>query len=1175
MAVVYRAVDPETNDYVAVKAVGVTRPLNLACFRREVHALRRMAHPGIVRIRDQGVDDGLSWCAMDLVEGTPFRRLFGDDDAAAENTGTAGAARPPRRVLALRGGELAKVLCVLQRLCAPLAFLHGEGIVHRDLKPENIVVRPDGTPVIVDFGLAARFSGHVSREEVSAEGHAELGTLGYMAPEQRRGELYDARVDIYAMGCMLYEALTGRLPAGAVRSPAETDPGVPPGLAALAMRLLAPDPRARLGYADSLASALSAFADEGLASAPPAKTYLYRPTFAGHEDALARLLHWVDEPAGGIALVRGESGVGKTRLVMEVARHAARRAPDGLVVSGECVPVSGTTSTGIQAAPLHPLRPVLRAIADHCRASGPSAVARILGKRLRVLAAYEPELLELATAAHPEPPELSPQATRARLFADLGETLALFAEEGAILLVIDDLQWSDELTLTFLVEHHEQLRGRNVRVVGTFRSEASGGLIERLLAGAGLVIDVHRLDARSVTSIVSDMLAMASPPEALVHFMRDHSEGNPFFVAEYLRAAVHEGWLERDRAGQWQVVGTRGANDALPLPRSLLDLVTQRLGGLSEAADRFVDACAVLGRDVEAALLVEILALDDAGELEIIAELLRRQVLEDLPEHGLRFSHDKLREVAYGRLGRTERRRLHERAAASLERARGDEPASFGVLAHHLLQAGLDTRAVDYLEKGGEHAIRTAAHGQARQLFDRALALPVRVDRLRRSRWMRRVAEAAFGQGDIEDSERRAAETMKHLTGRLPSGRLGWGMALGRALVRQGIGWTFPRTRGARSEAERAHSLEAALVAGQLASIFYFTGDAIPMVASLLMGVNLADRASSPSAVVESHARLAYISGVAGVHRAANHYFDRASKLANEQANASGRALTLYLHAFYQLGIAEWAHAEHQGREALKLLLEIGDRQDAEIAQTIAAHAVFFSGRLGDARRDYEQVFESARGRGNRQHEAWGLFLLGRSDLAMGHLALAIDELERARALLPLADRFAVAICCGLLAQAHLARGDLRKAEGVASVLDELTRSVLPLAPSVHGYVGAADVRLAAAERDRTDGRSRAAARVASQNLARFARTFPMARAASLRVRARCDLLDDDVLRATRRLQKSVASAREHAMPYEGALSHALLSTVEAAPERARAHHAEAERLFTRIGAVSPRLSPR
>ena len=377
---------------------------------------------------------------------------------------------------------------------------------------------------------------------------------------------------------------------------------------------------------------------------------------------------------------------------MEVARHLARR--HGRVITAECVPVSGTTSAGIPAAPLHPLRPVLRAIANHCRVGGAGVTERVLGKRLRVLAAYEPDLLELATPAHPEPRELSAQATRARLFADLAETLAHFAEDVPLLVVIDDLQWSDELTLTFLLEQLEPLRDRHVSVIGTFRSDAGGGQLGRLVTAARVLIDVHRLDEASVASIVSDMLAIASPPETLLRFMRDHSEGNPFFVAEYLRAAVHAGWLERDATGKWHVVGVRGVNDSLPLPRSLRDLVTERLTGLSEAAGRFVDASAVLGRDVEASLLAEMLDLDDAAELEIVDELLRRQVLEEPPRQGLRFSHDKLREVAYGRLGDEERRRLHERAAGSLERARGDDAPTFGVLAHHLLQAGLDERAV-------------------------------------------------------------------------------------------------------------------------------------------------------------------------------------------------------------------------------------------------------------------------------------------------------------------------------------------------------------------------------------------------------------------------------------------------------------------------------------------------
>ena len=214
MAVVYRAVDPETRDHVAVKAVAVTRPLNLACFRREIHALGRMTHPGIVRIRDQGVDQGLNWCAMDLVEGTPFRRLFSGEDAV-EITRTSRAARV-RRQSPLRGRALVEVLGVLQRLCAPLAFLHGEGLVHRDLKPENVVVRSNGIPGSSSICSAwRRDSAGSSPAKVSAEVDESSERSDTWRRRRDEASSTDARVDIYgAPGWMRTRRSTGR-PAGA------------------------------------------------------------------------------------------------------------------------------------------------------------------------------------------------------------------------------------------------------------------------------------------------------------------------------------------------------------------------------------------------------------------------------------------------------------------------------------------------------------------------------------------------------------------------------------------------------------------------------------------------------------------------------------------------------------------------------------------------------------------------------------------------------------------------------------------------------------------------------------------------------------------------------------------------------------------------------------------------
>jgi tetratricopeptide (TPR) repeat protein len=250
--------------------------------------------------------------------------------------------------------------------------------VHRDLKLDNILVRPDGLPVIVDFGLSSQFAGRPSREKLEVRGARE-GTLAYTAPEQLAGGLVDARADLYSLGCILHELLTGRLPSAGLPKdefgpePLEAAPippsqqvqGIPPELDALVLRLLAWRPQERIGHADLVAAALEKLgAADGLARAGPRpRAYLYRPSLAGREDqvrALDRLLVRLQAGTGGAVLIGGESGVGKTRLLIELAQQARGQKID--VLSGECLPDSGT--------PLQALRGPLRQLADRCREQG-------------------------------------------------------------------------------------------------------------------------------------------------------------------------------------------------------------------------------------------------------------------------------------------------------------------------------------------------------------------------------------------------------------------------------------------------------------------------------------------------------------------------------------------------------------------------------------------------------------------------------------------------------------------------------------------------------------------------------------------------------------------------------------------------------------------------------------
>jgi tetratricopeptide (TPR) repeat protein len=506
---------------------------------------------------------------------------------------------------------------------------------------------------------------------------------------------------------------------------------------------------------------------------------------------------------------------------------------------------------------LQALRGPLVAVADRCRERGLAETERLLGRRGKVLAAYEPALSGLpGQEAYPEPVELPADAARLRLFSYLADTFAALAEEpqrssskqqaaiggsgsrsqleatghgagsgsdgsrlaagsrsqleatghgagsgferlsehlGSVLhpsqesgdpearrsakslderthsprvrekeelwfqnpdpgsriasdgsrlsarspliLLLDDLQWAEELTLGFL-EHWLRVLAAGgeapLLVVGAYRSEEvgaqSGGPLQRLLESPGVeAVPLGRLEEPAVASIVGDMLALEPAPRLFARHLARHSEGNPFFVAEYLRAAVAEGLLWREQ-GVWQVAeptgqaeggarreepaGTKqtfaGARsdasrrataadyEAMPLPTTLRDLVSKRLDGLGRDARRLAEAAAVLGRESDLAVLGPMLGTrreappHDEALLDALDELLRRQVLEVPTPGRLRFVHDKIREVAYMRLRKDRRKSLHRAAAESITSGAGlispaEQMASLG---HHWEQAG-------------------------------------------------------------------------------------------------------------------------------------------------------------------------------------------------------------------------------------------------------------------------------------------------------------------------------------------------------------------------------------------------------------------------------------------------------------------------------------------------------
>jgi len=556
---VYRAARPGERE-VALKTVKAGSTSAVVSLRNEIRVLRRLRHPGVVAIVDDGVDKGVPWLAMELVKGERLDALF---QQSFQKTRT--GPRPVDRSL----------LTVLRRVAETLAYLHGRGLVHRDLSPHNIMVR-DAQPVLIDFGFAS-IAYEENRRSID-ESTAGLGTPPYLAPEQIRGEELDARTDLYALGCLLFEALTGRppfvgSPQEIVRAhltadappPSQLVTGVPPELDAVVKSLLAKDRGMRTGYALDVVDQLALLGAEGFADSATAlpRTYLYACSLVGRSDLVAELDSHLADASGGsgsFLCLSGESGVGKTRLLAEAVRVA--RQLGMAVVSGQCLAVDleGHQGSDPSTRPLHPLRSLLQLAADRCRDGGLPEVALLFGTQRPFIADHDSTLRQVVDqlrreareSAAPPPSDRharSPEGIREQTLAEARHLLRALSLRTPMLLLFDDLQWADELTLALLETLRKDFLGvLPLAVVGAYRTDEMRRDRLESLRQVSHTLDVGRLDRNAAERIAREMLGSPDAAGSILHDVLSDAQGNPFFLTEYMRTALAQAGCG---AGAW------------------------------------------------------------------------------------------------------------------------------------------------------------------------------------------------------------------------------------------------------------------------------------------------------------------------------------------------------------------------------------------------------------------------------------------------------------------------------------------------------------------------------------------------------------------------------------------------------------------------------------------------
>jgi ABC-type oligopeptide transport system substrate-binding subunit/predicted Ser/Thr protein kinase len=728
MGVVYRAHDTLLDRPVAVKVVSKASlgTEGRARLMHEAKAAAQLNHPNIIAIYDAGQSEGLPFIVMELVEGPSLYQH--------------------------RPADLHEIISYARHICAALDHAHARGIIHRDLKPENVVIAPDGTAKLTDFGLARSVASRITDQG------AIVGSVFYLAPELALGKEYDGRADLYALGVMLYELATGRLPFTAedplavisqhlhapVIPPRAKKPQLPAALDALIVRLLSKDPQDRPA---SAASVLRELEQPGLLDrdAVPARELsvlerIERGRMVGRERELQQataLWSRALDGEGRMLLISGEPGIGKTRLVRELMTHV--EVSGGRALVGASYAEGGTPYAPFRQIIRQVLRSVspevrLRSVSPQVRLRSVSPEARLdttsvhSEHGLGVPAAVLADLLMLAPELRsnfpelPPRPEPDPQAEQPRLMENLLIFFSTLSHNAPLLLVLEDAHWADSGSLSLLRHLARHARHQQLMTVATYREvelDQARPLHEVLLdlqrERLAIRIKLPRLNRTQTAELLEALFAEPITPELLDGIYRE-TEGNPFFIEEVCKALVESGGLYFEE-GRWH----RPSVEELGIPQSVRVAIQARVARLSEQAQDTLRLAAILGRQFALDTLAQAIKADEDRLIDDLESAERSQLIEQVSgEEGgtFAFAHGLIPSTLVDGLRTLQRRRLHHRAAQAIE---ARHPDDFEALAHHYTQAGQAEKAIEYVLKAGDRARGLYAHQEAVKYYQQAL----------------------------------------------------------------------------------------------------------------------------------------------------------------------------------------------------------------------------------------------------------------------------------------------------------------------------------------------------------------------------------------------------------------------------------------------------------------------
>jgi two-component system sensor kinase len=920
--------------------------------------------------------------------------------------------------------NLTDTLTVARCLLSALKELHGSGIMHRDIRPAHIVVGaedPLARAVLVDCDLA-----RITQSDASVDDQA-LEAARYRSPEQTGSLDFEVSetADLYSAGVVLFECLAGRPPfegdsvsalllqhmTGRAPELRSLGLGVPRALDEVIQRLLRKDPRDRYQTAEAalldvedIAAAVAdgRFEPTCAIGARDRRPTLTEPAFVGRQREIEKLDEQTERARAGhgsLVMVESESGGGKTRLLSELALRCSQKGM--MVFRGQ----------GLDQVGRHPFE-MLNGVIGQLNFAGRSdseltaAVANRLGEHRDAAIAALPELAGVLgwQSLNLLGPEAFGEARSIEALA--GFLDALGTPDKPALIILDDCQWADELTIKLIVHwlaNRGDVPGGHVVVVAGFRSEevAADHVFRRIRPPLHLRLSL--LEPGDVRRLAESMAGRL--PDTAVDEVIARSDGCPFMASAVLRGMVESGALVADTAG-WRVEPLAMAD--LRSSSSAAGFLTRRIELLPQHAIDFLIMGAVLGKEFELPLAAGLVGQESSRAIDALEAARERHFVWVRPD-GVRcaFVHDKIRAALLERLSSEERQSLHYRIATSLQGdtqklVPGDRVFD---LAYHFDAAGHSEQALPYaLHAAGQarsqHSLEVAE--QQYRIADRGAAVAGRVTKyaiaeglgdvlmlrgkydeaaecfqraaqlsdgdFARAKIQGKIGELAFKRGDMESATQDFENTLR-LLGKLVPRRMPLFLVwLVWEVVVQTMHTLLPRLFVNRRKRQPTPAeLLSYRMFSRLAHGYWFVRGRFQSLWAHLRGMNLVERYPPTAELAQAYSEHAPGMSLIGYYSRGIVYAEKSLELRRSFSDLWGQGQSLHFYGILLHAASMFTTCVEKSREAVRLLQRTGDYWEMNMARYQMAAALYRLGEHAEALREARRMHQSGLELGDEQ----------------------------------------------------------------------------------------------------------------------------------------------------------------------------------------------------------------